>query len=250
MTVPEPSRRSTPLRSCDAPHHCPTTVRREVISRAEYFRVLGAEEIAGIDALTQVRGFEAGAHIYSAGESSGNLFVLAEGKVKLSRTTAAGREVVVDILAPGQLFGALPTLGRPQYQDSAVALTVSCALRISGEDFESVMLRHPTVAVAVVAALAHALEESRRTMKLLSGSSVERRVANALLRLCAKLGEGQGDSTLLQVPLTRGDLAAMTGTTTESVSRVMSRLQKDGIVETGRGWTSIRDPSALAALAD
>ena len=211
---------------------------------------LSDDDIVGIDALMQVRGFEAGTHIYSAGSPSGNLFVLAEGKVKLTRTTAAGREVVVDIIGPGQLFGALPTLGQPRYSDSAVALTVSCALRISSDDFEAVMLRHPTVAVAVVSSLARELEESRRTIKLLSGSSVERRVANALLRLAAKVGEKQGASMLLQVPLTRGDLAAMTGTTTESVSRVMSRLQKEGVVETGRGWTSILDVPALQAVAD
>ena len=248
MTVSEPDRRLTPLRSCEAPHHCAVGVRRKVIAQAKYFRGLEDDAIVGIDALMEVRGFTEGAHIYTAGDHAKHLFVLAEGKVKLSRTTDSGRDVVVDIIGPGQLFGTLPTLGMPDYPDSAEALTVSCVLRIKGGDFREVMVRYPQVAVTVADGLARQLEEARHTVKLLSGSSVEQRVANALLALAAKMGERRGESTLLQVPLTRGDLAAMTGTTTESVSRVMSRLRKDGVIETGRRWTSILDLPALQAM--
>ncbi|WP_024794759.1 Crp/Fnr family transcriptional regulator [Tomitella biformata] len=249
MTVPEPSRRSTPLRSCEVPHDCAVAVRLEVISQAKYFRGLADDAIAEIDALMQVRGFGEGAHIYTAGGPAEHLFVLAEGRVKLSRTTESGRDVVVDIIGPGQLFGTLPTLGRTDYPDSAEALTVCCVLRIRGDDFREVMLRHPQVAVTVAGDLARQLEEARHSVKLLSGSSVEQRVASALLALAAKMGEREGDSTLIQVPLTRSDLAAMTGTTTESVSRVMSRLQKAGVIETGRRWTSILNLPALRSLA-
>lgn len=252
MTVPEPLRRSapsrtTPLRSCEEPHHCAVDTRRRVISQAKYFRGLDADAIAGVDALMQVRGVTAGEHIYTAGAPAEHLFVLAEGRVKLSRTTESGRDVVVDFIGPGQLFGTVPTLGRPDYPDSAEALTVSCVLRIEGGDLREVMLRYPQVAVSVAEGLARQLEEARHTVKLLSGSSVERRVVSALLALAAKMGESSGETTLIQAPLTRSDLAAMTGTTTESVSRVMSRLQQDGVIETGRRWTSILDMAALRA---
>lgn len=256
MTVPEPSPRSTsprpasrttPLRSCAVPHHCAVSVRHDVISRAKYFRGLGDDAIAEIDALMQVRGYPEGEHIYTVGDPAEHLYVLAEGKAKLSRPTESGRDVVVDIIGPGQLFGTVPALGQPGYPDSAEALTVSCVLRIKGTDLRAVMLRYPQVAVSVAGGLARQLEEARHTVKLLSGSSVEQRVASALVALAAKMGERSGDSTLIQVPLTRSDLAAMTGTTTESVSRVMSRLQRDGVIETGRRWTSILDLPALEA---
>lgn len=250
MTVPEPSRsRSTPLRSCAVAHHCAVSTRLDVISRAKYFRGLSEEEIVEIDAMMQVRSYEEGARVYTVGAPAEYLFVLAEGKVKLSRPAESARDVVVDLIGPGQLFGTLPTLGRTVYPDTAEALTVCCVLRIRGDDFRRLMLQHPQVAVTVAEGLARQLEEARHRVTLLSGSSVELRVAAALLALAGKMGEQSGSSTLIQMPLTRSDLAAMTGATTESVSRVMSRLQRDGIIETGRRWTSILDMPALEARA-
>lgn len=67
--------------------------------------------------------------------------------------------------------------------------------------------------------------------------------------LADKLGEKRDESILLQLPLTREDLASMTGTTTESVSRTLSKWRRAGLIETGRRWTSLKDRDALAALA-
>lgn len=75
------------------------------------------------------------------------------------------------------------------------------------------------------------------------------RVATTLLRLVEKFGQDRaGGATLIQLPLSRADLAGMTGSTPESVSRVMSQLRKDGIIESGRRWTSVLDHDRLAAV--
>ncbi|MBI2244212.1 MAG: Crp/Fnr family transcriptional regulator, partial [Nocardioides sp.] len=135
------------------------------------------------------------------------------------------------------------------YPDTAMALTVSCVLRISAAALRQVMNRHPAVALAVLDEVSHRLEEAQQTVRRLSGGTVEQRVASSLLVLADQLGEPRDGGVLLQLPLTREDLASMTGTTTESVSRTLSKWRRAGLIETGRRWTSLTDRAALAAIA-
>lgn len=166
------------------------------------------------------------------------------------RPSLDGADVLVDVITPGALFGSVSALGDPAYPDSAEALTVTCALSISAADFRGVLHQHPHVALAVLDDVAHRLDHAHQALRRLSGGTVEQRVAATLLTLADKLGEPQDGATLLQLPLTRADLAAMTGSTTESVSRAMSRMHRAGIVDTGRRWTAITDRDRLAALAE
>jgi len=242
--------RTTPLGpACATPHACPRPVRLQVLARVPFFRALDADEIAAVDRRMHVHGYAEGEPIYRAGEEATHLFVLASGRAKLVRPSPDGQDVLVDVVTPGGLFGSLSALGDVVYPDSAEALTVSCALGISAEDFRAVLHQHAEVALAVLDDVALRLEQAHRSVRRLSVDTVEQRVAATLLALADKLGEARGDAVLLQVPLTRADLASMTGTTTESVSRVMSRLRRDGIVDSGRRWTSVTDRARLAELA-
>lgn len=244
-------RRTTPLaHSCDAPHSCPLPLRLDVLAHAPYFRHLDRIAIAAIESRMSVRAYDDGEVIYRTGTPADGLFILATGKVKVLRPSLDGTEVLVDVITPGTMFGSIAALGHATYPDTAQALTVSCALRISAADFRAVLKQHPDAALVVLDDLAARLEQTQQTVRRLSGGTVEQRVASTLLALADKVGEPRGDSILLQLPLTRGDLAAMTGTTTESVSRTLSKLRRQGVVETGRRWTAVTDREALKALAD
>ena len=93
------------------------------------------------------------------------------------------------------------------------------------------------------------LEESQEIVKQLSVYSAEQRIAAALIRLVKKMGEQKGTGMLIQLPFSRLDLAAMTGTTVETVSRVMSRFSEEGLVTTGRKWVVINDLEGLEQIA-
>ncbi|GAA1927657.1 Crp/Fnr family transcriptional regulator [Streptomyces sodiiphilus] len=243
-------RRTTPLaRTCEVPHACPAPLRLKVLSHAPWFAGLSAEEIEAIDRRMRVSGYAEGETVYRAGAPATHLFILATGRVKVLRPSLDDGEVLVDVITPGAMFGSLAALGNSACPDTARTLTVSCALRLSAEGFREVLRRHPGVALAVLDDMAARLEASQQAMRRLAGGTVEQRVAATLLTLAGKLGEPRGDTVLLQVPLTRSDLAAMTGTTTESVSRTLSRLRRDGVVSTGRRWTALTDPARLARIA-
>jgi CRP-like cAMP-binding protein len=92
------------------------------------------------------------------------------------------------------------------------------------------------------------LAEAQDIVKQLSAYTVEQRIASALLRLAGKLGESRGNDVLIQLPFSRQDLAAMTGSTTETVSRVMSRFGEAGVVKSGRKWVTIIDAKRLEEL--
>lgn len=244
-------RRETPLaQTCDVPHACPMPLRLDVLAHAPYFAGLSRDEIAEIDQRMVVRGYHEGETIHHVGAPAGGLFILATGRVKVTRPALDGADVLVDIITPGAMFGSIAALGESTHPDTAETLTVSCALWVSAADFRRVLRQHPHVALAVLDDVSARLEQAHETVRRLSGGTVEQRVAATLLTLADKLGEPRGDTMLLQLPLTRGDLAAMTGTTTESVSRALSAWRKAGWIETGRRWTAIVDRPALTSIAE
>ena len=100
----------------------------------------------------------------------------------------------------------------------------------------------------VLEVVSQRLAESQEIVKQLSAYTAEQRVASALLRLAGKLGEARGQGVLIQLPFSRQDLAAMTGSTIETVSRVMSRFAEEGWVKTGRKWVTIMDTKSLEEL--
>ncbi|MFD1322693.1 Crp/Fnr family transcriptional regulator [Micromonospora sonneratiae] len=221
----------------------------EVLRRVPFFGRLSTEELEGVDARAVARGYGEGTAIYRAGTPARSLYILASGRVKITRPRPGGGDVVVDMVLPGEHFGALPSLGQQTYEDTAEALTVSCALAISPEDLDQILRTYPQVALELIPMLAQRLAEARRVITRLSGDSVERRLAGTLLALADRAGHVQREGTLLQLPLTRADLAGMSGATTESVSRTLSRWRRLGIIDSGRRWVAIRDRTAIEARA-
>jgi CRP-like cAMP-binding protein len=156
--------------------------------------------------------------------------------------------VLLDILHGGDYFGSLSTFGGHRYLETAVAQTDSCILRISTQAFEQILADHPDVTRKLLEAVSRRLAESQEIIKQLSTYTAEQRIASALMRLASKLGETRGEGVLIQLPFSRQDLAAMTGATTETVSRVMSRFTEDGWVKSGRKWVTITNPKQLEEL--
>jgi CRP-like cAMP-binding protein len=244
------SRRRIPLEPQPiAPYMCTVDRRLSILRRVPFFAGVADEEIAAINRQFHERGYAAGETIYMAGDIAARLYVVAVGRVKVMRHTLAGQDVVLGVLAPGEFFGALSALGDAEYPDSAQALTSSCVLEIAAKDFQAILRRYPTVALAALDIVAERLRDAHAHIRQLSTEPATSRVAAALLGLAQKLGEHHEGALLIQMPLSREDLAAMTGATVETVSRIMSTLRADGIIRSGRQWVAIADTDRLAALA-
>lgn len=249
-TAPQ-GRRTIPLAEVTLPHHCPRPVRMTVLDRSPYFHDLGTEALDRIDRRMRTSTWAAEEVVYRAGEPAGTLYVVADGRVRISQLTAAGTQTVTDILGPGDMFGAMGSLGEPYHLQTATALVGSCTLRIGQDAFREVMVENPTVGLRVVDDLAARLSRAETDIGGQGTDTVEQRVARALLRLADKLGQDRGvHGMLLEVPLSRADLAGLARSTPESVSRVMSRWKKAGIIDSGRRWTAVLDRARLEEAAD
>jgi len=230
------------------PDVCSLEYRLKIIGRLPFFKHLPAEAISKINTLFHDRDVPADERIYFEGDDASHLYLVAMGKVKLVRNTASGREVLLDILHGSEYFGTLTVFGGRVHTETAIAQTDCCILQISSEDFETVLTEYPDVTRKVLEAVSIRLTESQEVVKQLSAYTVEQRIASTLLRLAGKLGETRGQGVLIQVPFSRQDLAAMTGSTTETVSRVMSHFAEDGLVKSGREWVTIMDTKRLEEL--
>lgn len=228
---------------------CSTEYRLKIIGRLPFFKQLPAAAISKINDLFHDFDVSAEARIYFEGDEAHYMYLVAMGKIKLVRNTAAGRDVLLDILHGGDYFGSLSTLGGHRYLETAIAQTDCCILRISAADFDRILSEHPDVTRKVLGAVSQRLAESQEIIEQLSTYTAEQRIASALLRLADKLGEARASGVLIQLPFSRQDLAAMTGSTVETVSRVMSRLAEEGLVKSGRKWVTITNPKRLEELA-
>ncbi|HAX69048.1 MAG TPA: Crp/Fnr family transcriptional regulator [Anaerolineae bacterium] len=232
------------------PAVCSLDYRLKIVGRLPFFKHLPAEAISKINALFHDRDVHADERIYHEGDDAERLYLVAMGKVKLVRAAASGREVLLDILRGGEYFGALTIFGGRTYAETAIAQTDCCILQISSADFETILSEHPEVARRALEVVSQRLAESQEVVKQLSAYTTEQRIAAALLRLAGKLGETRGEHVLIQLLFSRQDLAAMTGATTETVSRVMSRFAEDKLIKSGRKRVKITDAKRLKKLAE
>lgn len=230
------------------PAVCSLEYRLKLIGRLPFFKHLPVDAISRINSLFHDTDVSADERIYYEGDEAGHLYLVAMGKVKLVRNTESGREVLLDILHGGDYFGSLSTFGGRVHTETAIAQTDCCILRISAADFERILAEHPDVTRKVLEAVSQRLAESQEVIKQLSTYTAEQRIASALIRLAGKLGEARGGGVLIQLPFSRQDLAAMTGSTTETVSRAMSRFAEGGLVKSGRKWVTLTNPKKLEEL--
>ncbi len=238
---------STPLAD---PQACTQHTRIAVCQKVPLFADLDAQQLTQVNRHCQAQGFDAAASIYRQGDKATRMYVVATGAVKTTRLAADGRETLIDLLAPGDFFGALPALGQERYAESASTLTPACLLGLDAREYDAIMQEIPQVAVATLKGVAHRLSESQETIHMLASAPLEQRLAAMLLVLADKVGKPWNGATLLDVPLSREDLAAMAGAATESVSRLISRWHRKGWIEAGRRWLTIRDRNHLALLRD
>lgn len=235
-------------RNCAQPHECSVDVRMKVLARSPLTRDLSPEQHTEIDRLLTSWAWAAEDPILLAGDEADGTYLVASGRARITRDTRDGREITLDIAAPGDIIGPLHT-HQSTATDSAWAMETTCALYLPAEALAEVVETYPAVALAMLRMQQDELARARERETAQTTSTVEQRVAAALRRLDDKLGQTRGDgSSLLQVRLRRDDIAGMAGTTVESASRALARMKKEGVINSGREWIAIIDHEALADL--
>ena len=179
-------------------------------------------------------------YIYSEGDEPTRLYFLKAGKVKTVRTTTEGKELITGLYKPGDFFGYFALLRHHDHTDSAVVLDDADLIYISKADFTQLLLVNPVVSGQFIQLLAGQVGERETQLLSMAYSSLRRRVADTLLRL-------QKQQPDVSIQLARDDLAAMIGTATESLIRILSEFRHEGLLEmTASGSIWVVQPDKLS----
>lgn len=224
--------------------------RIETLQSLELFKGLTAGELGLIEKAAQLRRFESDAFLYFQGDPAIYLHVLLEGSVKLSQVTPEGQQVILRYASPGEAFAVIAVLSKIDYPVTAQAAEDSLTLIWGRKTMKALMLRHPQLALNALEVLSRRTREFQDRIRELATERVERRIARALLRLARQTGRKVEEGVLIEMPLSRQDLAEMTGTTLYTVSRTLSQWESKGLIKSGREQVTIVFPHGLVTIAE
>ena len=199
--------------------------------------------------VASVRVYARGETIFKEGDPPDFCYVLARGRVKVFKRTPDGKDVLLEVLGPGDPFGAVSVYeGRPCPATASALETSTCVL-VPRRSLFDLIERHPALVRGLLPGLTRRFVDLAGRMAELTGGRVELRLASLLLRLAGEKGRPDFGGVFVPVALSRRELADMTGTTTETCIRIMSRWGRQRIVETRKDGFVIRDIEALAEVS-
>lgn len=217
----------------------------EQLKKVPFFGGLSDEDLKLISDLMQVKKYARGSVIFFEGDPGEALFVIRQGRVKISKSTADGREQILHILKDGDVFAEVVLLDQGPYPATAEAVEDTTVSLLYSTDMERLLYSHPVMAVKLLRLMSKRLRQSQLLIRDLALHDAYGRMASLLLRFAYREGEKSKDGTVLDLALTRQDMANMIGTSRETVARILSRFQKDGILKLDRQKIIIRDEEKL-----
>lgn len=212
----------------------------ETLKRSEVFSELSEFEIKEIAPFFEKRSFKKDEYVFMEEDPSEWLYIVANGRVKIVKHSLAGKDVILEIITPGGIFGGVAVLDRRPFPASAQAMESVDVIRIGRRRLFDIMEEYPVLKLSIVKAFSDRLRDAHETLKNIATERVEKRIASLLVKLSEKVGVKEGGYRKIDLPLTRQEIADMVGTTVETCIRTMSKFQKQGIVKSSGGRILIK----------
>jgi CRP-like cAMP-binding protein len=210
------------------------------------FSSLSEEESAEISRCINIKSFKKKDTVFSEGEPSNRFCILESGKVKITKMSMDGKEIIIELISPGDFFGGFAVLRGFPYPATAVTMEDSRIISIFRKDLLSIIERFPNIMFRITAHLSERVREFPDTLKNIALERVESRIISLLLKLAEKTGMKKESGEIeLDIKFTKQDIAEMVGTTVETAIRVMSKFHKAGLIRYNGGRIQIRNRKAL-----
>ncbi len=184
------------------------------------------------------------------GEASDWLYLVIRGKIKILRQSSLSKEIILEIQGPGECLAEIAVIDGQPYPAAARALTESTVLSIGRNAFLEMLASYPVLSREIILGLSSRLREIVSSMSSLAAQPVEKRLARTLLKLAERTGLPDSRGILLNIPLTRQDLADIIGTTVETVIRSLGKLRKQGLITWQGKRIIIQKPEDLRRLIE
>jgi CRP/FNR family cyclic AMP-dependent transcriptional regulator len=226
-----------------------TEVNTDVVMQAPLFAALDDETAQQLILTMSSRQFSKGKEIFHEGDPGDSLYVITHGKVKLVRRSADGRESLLSVLGPGEMFGELSLFDPGPRLTSATTVNDTTLIALHNEDLRLFISRHPEVAMQMLAGLARRLRRTNEGLSDLVFTDVPGRVAKALLDLSARFGQPHNTGVRVTHDLTQEELAQLVGASRETVNKALADFAARGWLVLGAKSVTLLDPDRLKRRA-
>jgi CRP-like cAMP-binding protein len=227
----------------------PAETMKNDIKQIELFKNLTDDELEEMAPYVIKEAHKKKEAIFSEGESPEWFYIVLSGKVKITKLSHEGKELILEIISPHDIFGGVAVIRGFAYPANAIAMEDSEVLKLSRKNLMRLVDRFPNLMYFIALQLGDRMKSSYDSLKNIALERVEARIAALLLKLAKKIGVKTKEGTLIDMRLTKQDVADMVGTTVETSIRTFSKFKKDGMVSDREGKFVIRDPKGLAELS-
>ena len=226
------------------------SVDRSLVAHLPLFAGVAAAELDELLKEARAVRHPKNSNVFEQGQEAHSLFLLLHGHVRAEKNTPDGKQIVVRYVSAGEVFGVAQAIGLKLYPATAVAAVDSVSLAWPSAAWPRLVAQHPALAANTLQTVGQRLQEAHTRVIEMTTEEVERRIAHALLRLLKQAGRKVERGIEIDFPISRQDVAEMTGTTLHTVSRVLSAWEQQGLVESGRQRIIVRDPHRLFGIAE
>ena len=210
------------------------------IRKAPLFSALDEATAASVRASMVLVKVSKGNTLFKEGDPADRLYVVADGKLKLGTSSADGRENLLSILGPGDMFGELSAFDAGPRTSTATAVTDAKLFALSHDQVLSLITSHPRVGIQLLGRLAQRLRDTNEGLADLVFSDVPGRVAKEIIDLGERFGITKDDGLHVNHDLTQEELAQLVGASRETVNKALADFA-------GRGWVRL-EPRAVVVI--
>lgn len=216
---------------------------RRLIENCVLFKGMSESERSAISARARIRTFEAGDNIFSIGAPGDQMMAVLSGTVRISLPSNDGKELLLAIIHPGEVFGELAVLdGKERSADSHAESACSLAI-LDRRDILAFLERNPAAWLKIIEVLCHRLRRTDQVLAEVALMQLPTRLAKMMLRITES-------TPVKQIRFSQRELASMVGGTRESVNKCLRKWQTGGIVQVSDSWIAITDRAALENIAE
>ena len=221
-----------------------------VLGKTALLSGLSQPELQTLASRTVRKLFSTGESLFSEGEPCHGLHIIAQGKVRIFKTSMSGREQVLAVNTPGESVAEVPVFDGGPFPASAVAIEDAEIAYISRRDFQAYCMEHPEVALKVLQVVGTRLRLLVGIIEELSFTTIRQRLIAALVKLAQSEGTKTARGIEFQLPATHQELANQLGTVRELISRNLMRLQAEGLLDVDARQIVVKDMKGLSALLE
>lgn len=222
----------------------------EIVAGCALFKDIPVPECDRIIAAGRIYELPPGDSFFHQGEDSTMLYIILSGMVKLSQVTSEGNQVIVNYFGPGEGLGIVMALNELPYPLTAEAIEPSSAVGWTRQVMLDLMKGNSQLAINGMNMVGRRFTQMQNRFQELATQRVEQRLARALTRLVRQFGRRVSQGVLIDIALSREDLAQMTGTNLYNVSRILSKWEGDGLISTDRKRITLLKAHELVILAE